>query len=631
MQERKESKIGVSVNPDDANNLGKIHVGLVAAKDLVKTDKLSKSDPYAILSHGNQKFKTDTVKNTQNPEFNYEAEFNVPDSGDGTIKVKLFDADRLGKDKPLGSAVLDVEKVMGAGAVPAGWYPLQGVKSGQVLMAAEFEPSEAAASRLGSPDRRLAGQQEEEERPEGVLHLDLLQARNLPKSDLVGKSDPYATVGLGDQIFKTETDKNTQNPQWNFGADFVIDDDTPANIVLDVLDQDKFGKDESLGSAVLPVDELLDRDGEAGPVWVPLSGSGSPAVQVETNFVPSEDSNRRMSGHGVGKSRNPAGAQKLKDQLGGDRRQSGAGDDTVIGPNSRKGSQDILSGPNSRRGSQDILSGPNSRKGSQDILSGPNSRKGSQDILSSPKSRKGSQDILSGPNSRKGSQDILSGPNSRKGSQDTLSGPNSRKGSQDTLSGPNSRKGSQDITSGPISRKGSQDSKLGLGSRKGSRDSGLKSSESSGSLLGEESKERGARELRDKLGDQDKNRQEGAGDGGPLTENLIPGILHLDLLQAKDLVKSDLIGKSDPYAVVSFDDEKQKTKTVKNSQNPEWNFKLDIPVDSDGPKKVNIEVFDKDRIGKDKPLGSTCLDVADLQGKTALKYLAQTKLISSFI
>jgi len=158
LQERKESKIGVSVNPDDANNLGKIHVGLVAAKDLVKTDKLSKSDPYAILSHGNQKFKTDTVKNTQNPEFNYEAEFNVPDSGDGTIKVKLFDADRLGKDKPLGSAVLDVEKVMGAGAVPADWYPLQGVKSGQVLMAAEFEPSEAAASRLGSPDRRLAGQ-----------------------------------------------------------------------------------------------------------------------------------------------------------------------------------------------------------------------------------------------------------------------------------------------------------------------------------------------------------------------------------------------------------------------------------------------------------------------------------------
>merc|ERR1711874_511957 len=119
----------------------------------------------------------------------------------------------------------------------------------------------------------------------------------------------------------------------------------------------------------------------------------------------------------------------------------------------------------------------------------------------------------------------------------------------------------------------------------------------------------GGKGLRDKL--KKDSKSQGRPDGSIL-EDLQPGNLHLDLIQAKDLIKSDMIGKSDPYAVVSFD-EKIKTKTVKNNQNPEWNFDLDIPVDAEGPRKIKIDVFDKDKIGKDKPLGSACLDVADIQ------------------
>ena len=143
------------MNPDDAHNLGKIHVGLIAAKDLVKGDIMGKSDPYAILSHGNQKFKTDTVKNTQNPEFNYDALFNVPDDGDDRIKIDLFDSDRLGKDKSLGKLDLDVDDIMTAGILPPTWFPLKGTKSGQVLVSADFEASDS--SRFASPERGLQG------------------------------------------------------------------------------------------------------------------------------------------------------------------------------------------------------------------------------------------------------------------------------------------------------------------------------------------------------------------------------------------------------------------------------------------------------------------------------------------
>ena len=511
--ERKESKIGISVNPDNANNLGKIQIGLLEAKDLPKTDLVGKSDPYAILSHGNQKFKTDTVKNTQNPKFNYDAVFNVPDNGDSNIKIDLLDSDRIGKDKPLGSALIDIDDVMTNGSLPPTWYPLKGGKSGQVLVTANFDPS--SGSRYGSPDPTLQGldgrnsadslgnrkpsdalsnrkpsdgldsrkssssnsrkpsydtdgrkksgggavdlknkllsggndDEDEDVLDEGTLHLDVLGARNLPKSDLIGKSDPYAEISLGDQLYRTPTVKNSQNPEWNYGADFELDGNQPNDVQLDIFDEDTLGEDKPLGSALLPLGDLLDRacDPNAGPVWVPLANVKSGEVLVDTNFTPTDPDSRRMSGHGTGKYRSP------------------------------------------------------SKQGS------------------------------------------------------------------------------------------------------------------SASLLGDEGdgvNGGGGKGLRDKM----KNSSSKPGlHGDPLSEELIPGNLSLDLHKAANLPKTDLIGKSDPYAVISFGDEKEKTKTVKNSQNPEWNFKLDIPVDETGPQDIKIDVFDKDVIGKDKLLGSANLKVADLQ------------------
>ena len=69
------------------------------------------------------------------------------------------------------------------------------------------------------------------------------------------------------------------------------------------------------------------------------------------------------------------------------------------------------------------------------------------------------------------------------------------------------------------------------------------------------------------------------------------GNLHLEILQGKDLVKSDIMGKSDPYAVVTYGDDKIKTKTVKNSQNPEWNFQADIPIDPNGPSNILVRML----------------------------------------
>ena len=55
-------------------------------------------------------------------------------------------------------------------------------------------------------------------------------------------------------------------------------------------------------------------------------------------------------------------------------------------------------------------------------------------------------------------------------------------------------------------------------------------------------------------------------------------VFHVDLIKAKDLIKTDMIGKSDPYAVLKCGKQTDKTKVVNNSQNPQWDHSSNFDV-----------------------------------------------------
>ena len=656
---RKESKIGVSVNPD-AQNLGKIHVTLIEAKDLVKSDMIGKSDPYAIISHGNQKFKTNTVKNSQNPQWNYDADFNVPDQGDGRIKVDIFDADRIGKDKPLGSAYFDVDEVMSNGIIPPAWYPLKGAKSGEVLMSADFEPlgdgrvtyPEGDTPRFGLDKDSLKGGRPsivDVSRPdleEGILHLELLGAKNLVKADIAGKSDPYAIITLGDQTHKTDTVKNTQNPEWNFGVDFTIDDATPDSLKIKVFDQDKIGKDKSLGFVSLPVQVLLNDSDPNINRWIPLDGVKSGEVLVATNFRPF-DEHERMSGRGLGRQSIAEDNGRANNGKNGDKKGSGAlGDDDASGRRDSKGgarglksrmssgslySDDSLEGKNKDRDglrkkeSAGSMLGEDSEIPKGNIKVNLNKAKnlmkadliGKSDpyaIISCGDDKSKTKTIKNNLNPEWNHEVYFPVDNNTPRNINIQVFDADKFGKDESLGSAN-----MDIAdlvqNGPVLNQwlplenaksgevqvsaefdfGDPDyDKISPGSKKTSLDEGGRRGSKKASLGG-------AKSARDKL-------NEGKFD----EEDLAPGAIKLELIQAKDLVKSDLVGKSDPYAVISFDADSIKTPVVKNNQNPEWNFNANIPVDEIGPRKIKIEVFDSDKHGKDKPIGTANLDVADL-------------------
>ena len=81
--------------------------------------------------------------------------------------------------------------------------------------------------------------------------------------------------------------------------------------------------------------------------------------------------------------------------------------------------------------------------------------------------------------------------------------------------------------------------------------------------------------------------------------------------KAKDLEKSDFIGKSDPYVVLSYKDKIVKSKTINNSQSPVWNFSLVLDVDHADPGYIEVQIFDEDYAADDK-IGQTSVNVRDL-------------------
>merc|ERR1712168_1576458 len=118
---------------------GQIHLTVIKAKDIEKKGKFGKADPYVKITYGKQKAKSKTVKNNHNPEWNFEATFEVDQNTPETMRVDVFDED-LGKDDILGHKVLDISTVLEKKKLQNEWIPLDNCKSGEILLSAEFIP-----------------------------------------------------------------------------------------------------------------------------------------------------------------------------------------------------------------------------------------------------------------------------------------------------------------------------------------------------------------------------------------------------------------------------------------------------------------------------------------------------------
>ncbi|CAN4111659.1 unnamed protein product [Withania somnifera] len=95
------------------------------------------------------------------------------------------------------------------------------------------------------------------------------------------------------------------------------------------------------------------------------------------------------------------------------------------------------------------------------------------------------------------------------------------------------------------------------------------------------------------------------------------GKLIVTVVKATGLKNHEMIGTSDPYAVVYIRPLfKRKTKTIDNNLNPVWDQTFELIAEDKETQSLIIEVFDKD-IGQDQRMGVAKLPLNELVAEAA--------------
>ncbi|XP_066313741.1 synaptotagmin-5-like [Miscanthus floridulus] len=93
------------------------------------------------------------------------------------------------------------------------------------------------------------------------------------------------------------------------------------------------------------------------------------------------------------------------------------------------------------------------------------------------------------------------------------------------------------------------------------------------------------------------------------------GTLEVKLVQARDLTNKDLIGKSDPFAIVYvrlLPDKMKRSKTINNDLNSIWNEHFEFTVEDADTQSVTVKIYD-DGIQESELIGCAQVRLKDLQ------------------
>ncbi|KAL6839141.1 hypothetical protein ACP4OV_031032 [Aristida adscensionis] len=94
------------------------------------------------------------------------------------------------------------------------------------------------------------------------------------------------------------------------------------------------------------------------------------------------------------------------------------------------------------------------------------------------------------------------------------------------------------------------------------------------------------------------------------------GLLEVKLVEARDLKNKDLVGKSDPFAVLYIRPLREKTKkskTINNDLNPIWNEHYEFVVEDLSTQHLTVKVYDDEGLQPSEIIGCARVNLADLQ------------------
>ncbi|XP_030027056.2 extended synaptotagmin-1 isoform X3 [Manduca sexta] len=234
---------------------GVLRIHLVQAQNLMKKDVSmlgkGKSDPYAIITVGAQQWKTKHIDNNVNPRWDYWCESMLRSSAT-TAVIKIYDWDRAGRDEKLGRCSLDISQVVRFGRLDT-WQTLQQAKHGKVHLRLSWH-------RLSSDVTELSRALTETlliksgDLSSAVLSVYIDSCKKLPNARSQARPDPYLTVTVGKKTENSAVQMRTDDPVYEIGYSFLVQNPEIDNIEVKVLDQKTGGL---LGQLIYSISSLL--------------------------------------------------------------------------------------------------------------------------------------------------------------------------------------------------------------------------------------------------------------------------------------------------------------------------------------------------------------------------------------
>ncbi|XP_038608258.1 extended synaptotagmin-3 [Tachyglossus aculeatus] len=231
---------------------GVIRVFVLAGEQLAAKDGFlgvrGKSDPYAVVRLGPERFRTRTVRQSLDPLWHEVFEFIVYEVPGQDLEVDLYDEDP-DKDDFLGSLQINLGNVKTNRTVDE-WFPLSDTPQGRLHLRLEWMTLVAAQDPPPKDPRGLNT---------AILIVFLESACNLPRSpfDFVDgeyrakklprfakarvDKDPsaYVKLSVGRKIVKSKTCANSKDPVWNQVFTFFVGSVEAERLHLKVMDDEQ--------------------------------------------------------------------------------------------------------------------------------------------------------------------------------------------------------------------------------------------------------------------------------------------------------------------------------------------------------------------------------------------------------
>jgi len=405
----------------------------------------------------------------------------------------------------------------------------------------------------------------------GVLRVTLIRAKELEQKDVglgilkKGSSDPYAILTVGASTYKTSVISNNCNPVWDETYDFPVEVVHGQEFMMEFFDNDDGYDDEFLGRATVRTAAVADR-GEINGFWVDLEECTTGKAQISLKWLPV--------------TRNQSIVKEIAE--------ASDNENTKCIVHIYIDSCSGLDDPKNSAYKPSPLVQLSSAKESRQTW--PKS------VTSAPVIEQGFVLLIKSPHSDDIHIRVLD-----TGKQNNCIGTASIN-VWDLIQQP----GMEYPLQPWILKSSSRDAKIMLSVSV----RGIKSAPNPTSKSPREQTPLIETPIRP--GSQRKSSstvQQSEMVRGMMDETVRPGTIRLVVHQAVELEKKDIGGKSDPYCIVQYENSKSETKVCKNTISPVWNHEETIKVQEHGDNTLYIKIMDRDKIGKDEPLGITSIDV----------------------